>query len=453
VSILDGTIHFPPVALPFGVFPLALLLAACGAAGGCAAGLVAALLRRVDLPGLLLKADQVLGSRELTSTALELLHGGEPGIFNDAVLEDAAQLLAASPARTILGPLKLRLLPFAALAALLTAAGLLFPVNLLSLFPSRVDAARELDQIGEDLRERGQRLAEDARAHDLGRSLALSQELAQLGDDLAARRIQPDEALDRMSELEAGLAEEYQLRMQQTEPGVPQGREGRQAGTPGGPGRPGKAGDSSQGEALADNQDRPAGSSGKGAAGDRSLKDLGDTLDSLRQGRRQLQDQRYGDSAQAQGSPRPGRQRSPSEGQAGTQGLPPGQGQYGQSPQQGRDPGTVAGGTDDRAGSAPQGTGAPGEGVGNQPGPKRGSPTAITQGSGPALRVQGDAAGGDSTRLLARALPEWTGSRLPEAAILNRYSRQAESALARDEVPLKLKQYVKDYFTTIGISK
>ena len=69
------------------------------------------------------------------------------------------------------------------------------------------------------------------------------------------------------------------------------------------------------------------------------------------------------------------------------------------------------------------------------------------------MQVQGKAQEGDWTRLLARALPQWTGSRLPEEAIINRYSRQAESALARDEIPLKLKEYVKEYFTVIGISK
>ena len=67
--------------------------------------------------------------------------------------------------------------------------------------------------------------------------------------------------------------------------------------------------------------------------------------------------------------------------------------------------------------------------------------------------MQGKAQEGDSTRLLARALPQWTGSRLPEEAILNRYSRQAESALARDEIPLKLRESVKQYFTDIGMAK
>jgi len=85
---------------------------------------------------------------------------------------------------------------------------------------------------------------------------------------------------------------------------------------------------------------------------------------------------------------------------------------------------------------------------------KRGAPTTIVEGgNGPGLQVQGSPSEGGSARLLARALPDWTGARLPEETILNSYSRQAETALARDEVPLKLRAYVKEYFDFIGISK
>jgi hypothetical protein len=51
-----------------------------------------------------------------------------------------------------------------------------------------------------------------------------------------------------------------------------------------------------------------------------------------------------------------------------------------------------------------------------------------------------------------RSLPEWTGSKVPEGTVLQQYSKQVESALRRDEIPPKLKQYVKDYFTIIGMS-
>ena len=67
------------------------------------------------------------------------------------------------------------------------------------------------------------------------------------------------------------------------------------------------------------------------------------------------------------------------------------------------------------------------------------------------LRAEATTGEGESTRLLVRALPDWTGARLPEEQVLRRYASQAESALARDEIPLELKEYVKGYFTVIGI--
>jgi hypothetical protein len=51
-----------------------------------------------------------------------------------------------------------------------------------------------------------------------------------------------------------------------------------------------------------------------------------------------------------------------------------------------------------------------------------------------------------------RALPESTGSRAQEDRTLRRYAQQAESAVSGNEVPPKLKQYVKEYFTIIGMS-
>ena len=271
-----------------------------------------------------------------------------------------------------------------------------------------------LAQIGEDLRKKGQTLAEDSRSRDLGRSLELSEQLAQLGSDLAARRIQPEDALDRMSDIESGLAQEYQLRGQRVQSDAPQA----------GPGT-GKPGPSA------------------GSEGDKGLKDLGDALDRLRQAQRELGGQGPGGTDQAQAPARPRRP-----------GNSPGPGDAGDQAQGGRDKGLDSGGgpgAEDPGRAGDSG----GSGVGTLPAPsKRGPPSPIIPGnSGPGLQAQGDAAGGESMRLLARALPQWTGSRLPEGAILNRYSRQAESALARDEVPLRLRQSVKEYFTVIGIAK
>ena len=394
--------------------PLPEVCAAVAAAVGLAAGALSALFAPLDRRRMLIEADAVLGSRELASTALELEGSGATGPFAEAIVEDAAKLLAGTTPRVILGRRRLPLAPFAALAALLTAAGLLFPLDLRELLLRQPQSDATLAQIGEDLRKKGQTLAEESRTRDLGRSLELSEQLAQLGSDLAARRIQPEDALDRMSDIESGLAQEYQLRTQHVQPDAAQTRPG--TGGPGG--STGKAGDPGASRGT----DAPGLSSSTGPEGDKALRDLGDALDRLRQAQRELGGRAPGGTDQAQ-----------------------------RGGDNGSDTGGAGPGAEDPGRSGESG----GSGAGSLPAPqKRGARTPFIEGNrGPGLQAQGEAAKGDSTRLLARTLPEWTGSRLPEGAILNRYSRQAESAFARDEIPLQLRQSVKEYFTVIGITK
>jgi hypothetical protein len=429
-AALAGTFRFP---VPAAAAAVAL------AAAGLAVGAVSALVSRTDRRRLLLQADAMLGSREIISTAAEL--DGKPGgTFTEAIMEEAAGLLAGTPPRVILGPRRLSFAPFAALAAVLTTAAILFPVDLRTLFPPPGGQQKELAQIGEDLRKNGEKLAEEARAQELGRTLELSEQLAQLGKDLTARRITPEDALDRMSDLESGLAQEYQLRMQQVQPDGRPGQPGSGPGQPGGPG--------------SQSSPKPGAEGGKDSStqpDDKALSELGDALNRLRQSQREMGGPGgAADEAQAPSSPR--RQRDP-QGQPGSQNAPPGSGDTGQQPPGGADQGLGGGGKGSGGQEKPGDSG--GSGVGTLPAPqKRGPASAITQGGqGPGLQAQGSPAEGESTKLLARALPEWTGSRLPEEAILNQYSRQAESALARDEIPLKLRESVKEYFTTIGISK
>lgn len=446
-GLFYGTLPGLVAAVLAGTFSLPApgwLIASVCAATGLAAGTAAALISRIDRRQLLIQADSVLGSRELISTALEL-ERGPGGAFADAVVEDASALLWRTPPRVILARPRLGFAPYAGLALFLTAAALVFPVDLRALLPRQSDQDRELAQIGEDLRKKGEKLAEDARAQELGRSLELSQQLAQLGHDLVDRRVTPEEALDRMSQMESDLSREYQLRQQaaQADPSRVPGPAGKGNGESSGPLKPGD-------KAVPDNGQ--AGRDGSSSE-DPATKDLGDALDRLRRAQRDLRDRAPGGD-QGQGTDqarRPGR--SPGQqGQAGQsgRGLPP---SAGQSDQQGMDQGP--GGQGKGSGGAEQ-PGEPGSsGVGTQPdSQKRGPASDIIGGSrGPALQAQGTPGEGDSTRLLARSLPEWTGSKLPEDTILNRYSRQAESALSRDDVPLELRQSVKEYFTSIGVTK
>jgi hypothetical protein len=415
-AFLAGT-----VALPV---PGALLAAALTAAGA-AAGALSALLSSQDPMRLLIQADAALGSRELASTAFELAAApqGSSGLFAGAVMEDASRLLARTDPRLILGKLRMPLLPFIPIAALLAVGALLFPVDLRSLFmPPITDS--QMGRIGEDLRESGERLAESAQAQGLGRSIELSRQLAQLGSDIEARKVAPKEALDRMGDIQSGLQQEYELRRQEAQPapsGAPQA----------GQGKPGEG---------------PSAGTGK----DKATKDLADALKQLQEAQREMggQGAEGGSGAdKGQGTPNDQAPGSGQDGQTGKGPGFPGQGQGGK----GKAPGGP--GTDSGSGNAPEETGQ--SGIGTLPAPqKRGPATPINPGDkGPGLQAQGNAASDESTRMLVRTLPEWTGSRLPEETVLKQYSRQAESALARDEVPLKLRQSVKEYFTIIGITK
>ncbi len=438
-GLFYGTLPGLVAAVLAGTFALpvpAWMVAAVSAAAGLAAGTAAALIAKVDRRQLLIRADAVLGSRELISTALEL-ERRPGGAFADAVVEDAAALLSRTRPRTILGRPRLALAPYAGLALLLTAAALVFPVDLRALLPRASDQDRELAQIGEDLRRKGEKLAEDARAQELGRSLELSQQLAQIGHDLVDRRVTPEEALDRMSQMESDLSREYQLRQQ-----AAQAAQADRSRVPD-PSRPGD-------HAVPDNgpvdKDSPT-------SEDPATRDLSDALDRLRSAQRDLRNLRdrgqSGDRGQATDQARRPGQSPGQTGQSG-KGVPPGSGQ---ADQQGNDKGP---GGQGKGSGAQEQPGEPGSsGVGTQPdAQKRGPASDIIGGNrGPALQAQGNPGEGDSTRLLARSLPEWTGSKLPEDTILNRYSRQAESALSRDEVPLELRQSVKEYFTSIGITK
>ena len=426
------------VSLPFS----APAIAGFAAVVGTVSGVVTALLRRIDVRRLLIDADRSLGSRELASTAFELVDAPWGETFSEAVIHDAAALMTRSSPRRMLGALRLPFLPFTPVLVLAIALALIFPFDLRTFFAARHSGLGELAMIGEDLQSYGQRLQDSARSQNLGRSLALAQDLAKLGRDMAEGSIQKDEALDRMADIERRLTAEYDLRLRAFDPGNPR------AGGHGQPGAEGRAGTNGSTAGRAGQGDGLDSSRPGDDPGSQDLKDMGDALKRLRQG---------------QGSsPPPGAENSepPSMAQ-GPQG-PPRQPGSGLLP-----PGNDS--SDKGQGSAPEGYGsgaapdpspgqpgksAPTGSPGLMPAPDtKGPPSRITQGGrGSPLKTDAVPGQGDSTKFLVRALPEWSGSRLPEDKLLRHYAQAAESALTREEVPPKLKEYVKSYFTIIGVS-
>ncbi len=430
-AALAGTLSLP--------FP-APAIAGCAAGIGALGGIILALVRRIDVRRLLINADRSLGSRELASTALELIDEPWGETFSEAVIGEAAGLMARSSPRRILGTLRLPLLPFVPVLAALIALALIFPFDLRGLFAARHASPGELAMIGEDLQGYGQSLQDSARSQNLGRSLALAQELAKLGRDLAEGALRKDEALDRMSDLERRLTAEYDLRLRAFKSGEPRGSGHGPAGgedpTGGNRSGTGKAG---KGDGFA----QPMPEDDQGA---QDLRDMGDALKRLRQG--------LGSSPPpgTEGGEPPsiaqGPQAPPREPGAGL--LPPGSDSSGKG--QDNAPQGGSGAAPDPYSNDP-GKRAPNGAPGLMPAPDtKGPPSRIEQGGrGSPLKAEAAPGEGDSTKFLVRALPEWSGSRLPEDKVLRQYAQAAESALTREEVPPKLKEYVKSYFTIIGV--
>jgi hypothetical protein len=447
------------VALAAGSFPVArpLLLAGAAAAAGTLAGVAAGLARHVDRRALLFSADARIGSRELLGTAYEIAVGSSPptagttagpGVFAAAIIEDAAARLEGERTRRLLGALRLPALPWAAGLLVLCGAALLVPVDLKALFTRHTAVEQELASIGEDLRSLGQGLEEAARAENLGRRLALAQDLAQLGSDLAANRIQSDELLDRLDQMQGRIGLEYQLSMQAAagdaaglpresgsgagagQQGSAPGGSGSNSGSDSGNGGGGSAGspDGSQGVDQGSTGSDPSNPAQAGAPATGDAGALSRALDQLRQAQKALQGStgKPGSVAQAPAAS------AGEEGDAGSGTQPDPSDGDGQS------------GSDIPSGSAP----------GLEPAAtKSGAPTEIIRSAQDApRRVEGTPGEGDSTSLLVRALPDWTGSKLPEGVLRSQYATAAESALRRDEIPPKLKASVRDYFTDIGMS-
>ncbi len=431
-AALAGTFSLP--------FP-APAITGCAAAIGTLAGILLALFHRIDVRRLLISADRSLGSRELASTAFELVDTPWGETFSEAVIDEAADLMARSSPRRILGALRLPLLPFVPALAALIALALIFPFDLRGLFAARRAGMGELAMIGEDLQSYGQRLQDSARSQNLGRSLALAQELAKLGRDLAQGAIRKDEALDRMSDLERRLVAEYDLRLRAFRLGEPRGggRGPSGAGDPTGANRSGTG----RGEGFA----APSPEEEQGA---QDLKDMGDALKRLRQGQGSATSpwHRRGGAALLCA----GTAGASARARAAVFFLP-----AATSRERGRATCRREAGADAAPDLDPndQGKKAPAGAPGLLPVPDtRGPPSRIAQGGrGSPLKTDAAPGEGESTKFLVRALPEWSGSRLPEDKVLRQYAQAAESALTREEVPPKLKEYVKSYFTIIGVSE
>jgi hypothetical protein len=389
-------------------------------AAGSLAGAVVGCAIRIGRAELAVQADRSLGTRGLASAALEVAEGRRSSAFADPLLEDAASGLRSAGPRRIIGTPRLRLLPWTlVVAALVIAAGLL-PFTLRDLFPGRQPVDRRIAVLGGELEESGRRLEVESRRQDLRQGLELSRELQQLGKDLQMQEGSAEELSQRLSELESRIGQAYELMLQRFQDQRQPAGTGPDSGSASGGGNtepvPGSGHDDPGGQApeKIDPSTLPP-----------EARELAEALGLLQQ----LKER----SASKRGS-----------GGDGEEGGSPGEPRA-----EGEGSGTAAG--DESAGNEGDPNASPKAGtaaVTDEPGP----PSEIARSEpGAPLKADSPVGEGEMARMLVRALPEAGGVATAEEQVLGEYRKQAESALAAEQVPLALREYVKGYFTGIGV--
>lgn len=406
-------LFFAPLPVPRAAAVVACLV--FGVTAGAAVGFAG----RADTASLVSRMDRALQSRCLLVTALELAPSAAGRVlpaggtlYREVLLDEAGRLLSSADPGSVLPlsvPARLRWVP-ALLAGILLLSAV--PADLRSLFARRAAPDDDIASIGRELEEYGRKLTEDADRRGLPRSLEIGRALQRLGQELETEPMEAEEARERMEDLE-----ERMQRMQL-------------AGRPGSP-DPGGTGPQGEGQA-----ERKIGE-GQGEKGLEKGREGGDGSD----GGEASEDERELESArdflgEKKGTRRLGRSEGGKAGE-GAEGADGNGGEGGGSgdAEEGR-PGSSAK-------SSEPGTAA----VPDAPGP----PTDIASPFSNPESVSPELRGDDYARLLLRILPVpeegMPAQPAPEAV----YRRLAESVLSRDDVPLELRGFVKDYFLRIGV--
>jgi hypothetical protein len=401
---------------PFHPLVVPVLLIVLGGLAGAVVGAVV----RIDRVAIAVQADRSLGTRGLASAALEMAEGRRSSAFAEPLLEDASSTLRAAGPRRIIGRPRLPLLPWTLAAAALVIATGLVPFSLRDLFPERPPVDPTIVQLGGELEESGRRLEEESRRRDLRQGLVLSRELQQLGEDLKMQEGSPEELSQRLAELESRIGREYELMLQRF-------RDSEQP--PGnGPGDGSRTGDGDAEPAPGSGHEEP-GAQGlekiDPAALPPEARELAEALELLRQLKERSATKGGSDGSGKEGGS-PGERAAEGEGS----GLP------------GGDEGADSQGDPDaspKAGTAP---------VADEPGPA--SKIANAE-PGEPLEADSQVGEGEMARMLVRALPEAAAATTTEEQALGEYRTQVESALAAEQVPLALREYVKGYFNGIGV--
>lgn len=410
------------IPLPFP--PLAA--AVCGAAAGALAGVLVGVLTPLSPLPLLIKADKALDNHELSSTAFELASHSKKSIFSEAIIEDAVRSLSgADPAKILRRP-RMKLLPFLPLVLAASLLLSLFPMDLAALFSPKAVVEPAMRSIGEDLEAFGKRLEKKAAEENLQRMLELSQELQRLGQDFQNESLDQSEAQQRLQELESRLAEQYAMKVEEMlKNSDAQGQEGSDQASAGKGTKDGT--DQKQGN---EGDQEASGQDGE-AATDAESQDLSEALNMLSQKRQSL--------SMPPSQSKPGTSSGAGQTAQGSADRSE-QGDAGQLPSEGGGDGSEKStGTQSQPGTTP---------MQDIQGPESDIARAQT---GDSLQAQVPLTQGETMQMLMRALPRSKGSTVPDREELRSYQRTAETTLAREDVPVSLREYVREYFIAIGM--
>jgi hypothetical protein len=91
-------------------------------------------------------------------------------------------------------------------------------------------------------------------------------------------------------------------------------------------------------------------------------------------------------------------------------------------------------------------------GRGKADGKKR-PPSELEGSKGPTLKVKGSSSPGDRFNAYVRSLPTITKSKLKEEEVMRQYQTELESVLNKEDIPLHYREYIKNYFLSIGLRK
>lgn len=440
VGVLGQLNMLPAVVNPAALFwliPLASIVL-------CAS--IALLKKRDDLR-ILIDADRRLRLKERLSTALEIERKGETSRLSFLVLEDAAGRAKDVVTKRVYPlslPPKSKWLPF--LLALVVLAVFVDFENILLPIPADGLESAVVEE-GRTIEEMGKRLAERAQKERLPETLKMGREMQRLGERMQNERLSIDESRDTLVDLaertrgrrEKILKTSREPFRESVEPldFAPGAKTGDPSDVemPGSPGMHEDAGsdgktDSESTEPLDKEEDddargeEPSRGAGSGPV-EEDMRGLAEAEELLREAADQLLESSEG-AALAEGAA--GSERG---GQEGPNGEPV-----------------------DEEGAKEGGTafgGSPGiRAVEDVPGLDQ-ERRISSEPEDIVVEVPGT--GEESLRMLIRALPPEAGSDNSEQRRIQEYERQVEEAILKEEVPPAMKEFIRDYFLNIGVTR